>query len=68
MKYTGYPTTGRILGENQLSNCARDYFVLHYIAINDEIQRFLIGRLEDLPGEFCGEEAGEQRGEKLKPG
>lgn len=33
-----------------------------------EIQTPVIGRLEDLPGEFCGEEAGELRGEKLKPG
>lgn len=33
-----------------------------------ERQTFVTGMLEDLPGEFCGEEAGEQRGEKLKPG
>ena len=33
-----------------------------------DIQTFVTGRPEDLPGEFCGDEAGEQRGEKLKLG
>ncbi len=35
---------------------------------NGTLQSFVTDRLEDVPGEFCGEEAGEQRGEKLKPG
>lgn len=33
-----------------------------------ELQKCVTGWLADLPGEFCGEEVGEQRGEKLKPG
>lgn len=53
--------------KNSLATVCRT-ITLHYIITNNELQIFVIGRLEDLPGEFCGEEPGEQRGEKLKPG
>lgn len=37
-----------------------------YFACKDSLGASAV--TEVLPGEFCGDEAGEQRGEKLKPG